>query len=181
MQVNITTRHFSNRRQSKYIKEYSLKKMSRLEKYMIKGRDPSEVNLIISEEKLGYVAEIIVNTGHIQATASVETEDMHASIDKVFDSIVKQLRRQNDKQISSKRRSTKTTELLGNSGESEEIKHKGVEHHVLPAKPMSVEEAMLQLKVADDNFFVFRNSETLEMNVLFKNGNAKKVNLVTPS
>lgn len=180
MKVNITTRHLNNRRQSKYIREYSLKKIQRLEKYMVHEREPSEVNLIVTQEKVRFVAEINVNTGHLKVTASVETEEIQSSIDKVFDSIIKQLRRMTDKQVSTKRRNSSKSNDLKSTKNTDEVKIKGIEHQVLPAKPMSVQEAMLQLKVVDDNFLIFRNSETLDMNVLYKNGSSKSVNLVTP-
>ena len=45
---------------------------------------------------------------------------------------------------------------------------------------MSLDEAILQLKVSDENYVVFRNSETLEMNVIYNDKNSKAVNLITP-
>ncbi|NIP31022.1 MAG: hypothetical protein GTO02_14715 [Candidatus Dadabacteria bacterium] len=180
MKVNITTRHFNNRRESKYIREYSLKKIRRLDKYMDPEREPTEVNLIISKEKLRYVAEINLNTGHLKATASVETDEIHSVIDKVFDSIIKQLRRRTDKQVSTKRRKSSKPIVTPEISNENIIDQNGLNHKILQSKPMSLDEAILQLKVLDDQFLIFRNSETLEMNVLYKNGNSKIINLVTP-
>lgn len=178
MKVSITTRHFDDSREANHMKGYAQKKTHRLERYM-ENREPSEVRIILSSEKLRNIAEVIVNSGNLQATASIELEDMHASIDKAFDAVIKQLRRRTDKQAKTKRRaganskdSTKSRNSTGNNNNLVEKK--------LPAKPMSLDEAILQLSVADENYVVFRNSETLEMNVVYKEKSSKVVNLITP-
>lgn len=177
MKVNVTTRHIENKRQANYMREYALKKVSRLERYM-ESKDPSDVKIILSSEKLRNNAEIIVSSGNLKATAAVELEDMHAAIDKVFDAIVKQLRRRTDKKSTTRRRAgsknTNPTQNSKNKNENKIIEEK------LPAKPMSLDEAILQLKVSDENYVVFRNSETLEMNVIYNDKNSKAVNLITP-
>ena len=45
---------------------------------------------------------------------------------------------------------------------------------------MSVAEALLQLDASEESFVAFRNSETLEMNVVYKKTDSKKVELLTP-
>lgn len=177
MKVNVTTRHIDNRRFANHVKEYALKKTSRLERYM-EAKDPSDVKIILSSEKLRNNAEIIVNSGNLNANASVELEDMHAAIDKVFDAIVKQLRRRTDKKATTRRRAGSKTQ--GPTKETEKNNNKNVIRKKLPAKPMSLDEAVLQLSVSDENYVVFRNSETLEMNVVYNEKGSKAVNLITP-
>ena len=45
---------------------------------------------------------------------------------------------------------------------------------------MSVAEALLQLDASEEDFVAFRNSETLEINVVYKKADSKKVGLLTP-
>ena len=49
----------------------------------------------------------------------------------------------------------------------------------LPSKPMSVQEALLQLKVSDIEFLAFTNSETGKTNVLYK-GKGGNIGLIAP-
>ena len=49
----------------------------------------------------------------------------------------------------------------------------------LPLKPMSLEEARLQLEISNDKFIIFRNIENEEMNVLYQNSNSD-LKLVRP-
>lgn len=178
MKVNITTRHFDDRREARHMKGYAEKKTQRLERYM-EDREPSEVKIILSSEKLRNNAEIIVKSGNMNATASIELEDMHASIDKAFDAVIKQLRRSTDKQAKSKRRAAANSKDSSKNSKNRENSNNLVERK-LPAKPMSLDEALLQLNVADENYVIFRNSDTLEMNVVYREKSSKVVNLITP-
>ncbi len=177
MKVNVTTRHIDNRREANYMREYALKKTHRLERYM-ESREPSDVKIVLSSEKLRNNAEIIVNSGDLKATAAVELEDMHAAIDKVFDAIVKQLRRRTDKKATTRRRAG--AKASNPSKNLQKNSNNNVVEKRLPAKPMNLDEAILQLSVSNDNYVVFRNSDTLEMNVICSDKNSKTVNLIIP-
>lgn len=177
MKVNIVTRNIPSGRKSRQVKRYALKKMPRLERYIDPNRDPSEARLVLSAEKLRNNAEIIISSGPMKAAASVETDDMHAAIDKLFDTIIKQLRRRTDKQMTLRRRSpSRPSPLPAARVERSPI----VDRKELGAKPMSLAEALLQLDASRTDFFAFRNSETLEMNVVYRKPDSKKVGLITP-
>jgi hypothetical protein len=108
---------------------------------------------------------------------------MYSSIDDAVDTIVKQLKKQTEKNSKEKRRtSAKTKEEIIETGlpltpESSEIED--IQVHKLPSKPMSIEEASLQLKVSDANFVAFRNSENGLMNVLYLSRRCQKI-LIEP-
>ena len=104
MRVTVTTRHIDDKQTNKMLKDYALKKVNRLERYINEEKDPSEVKVILSSEKFRNIAEIFVNDGKVKVNASVEMDDMNAAIDGVLDIIIKQLRRKNDKKIRTKRR-----------------------------------------------------------------------------
>ncbi len=173
MKVTVTTRHISNKRKSEELKAYALEKSKRIERYLRSGRDPSELRIILSTEKYRNRAEIIINSIYLKAASSVETEDMHRSIDQAVDAIIKQLRKQIDKKITSKRRSAPRPEgKMPNTQSYDDFPpttYEDIRIHKLPPKPMSVEEASLQLKVSDANFVAFKNSENGAMNVVYIN------------
>ena len=177
IKIDITTRHLNNRAKSKEIREYALRKIPRIEKYMYVEHEPSEIRLILESEKVNKKAEVIVNDGRYKNTASVVDEDHFAAIDKVIDTVIKQLRRNHDKISSSKRRIQKGTKVISNNRSRSKTKKINVEK--LPLKPMSLEEARLQLEISSDKFIIFRNIENEEMNVLYQNSNSD-LKLVRP-
>ena len=178
MKVNITTRHLNDRYKSKKVREYAEKKIPRIEKYMHSDHEPTEIKLIFEAEKRNNIAEILVNDGNFQTTASVIDEDHFAAIDKVVDRVIKQLRRNWDKISSSKRKHLKSGNHKINSVKSETPQEK-ISEEKLPLKPMSLDEAKLQLKISPYKFIAFRNSADGEFNVLYRNNNSD-LKLITP-
>ena len=178
MKVNITTRHLNDRNKSRKVREYAEKKIPRIEKYMHSDHEPTEIKLIFEAEKRNNIAEILVNDGNFKTTASVIDEDQFAAIDKVVDRVIKQLRRNWDKISSSKRKHIKSGSLKVNSIGSGKNREKLTEEK-LPLKPMSLEEAKLQLKISPNKFIAFRNSKNGEFNVLYRNNNSD-LKLIVP-
>lgn len=178
MKVHITTRHLNDRNRSRKVREYAQKKIPRIERYMHTKHDPTEIKLIFEAEKRNNIAEIIINDGDFQTTASVVDKDHFAAIDKVVDRIIKQLKRNWEKRSSSKRKHLKTNSLKTASIKSKN-KSENISDEKLPLKPMSVEEANLQLKISTLKFIAFRNSDNGEMNVLYRNKNFE-LKLIVP-
>lgn len=183
MKVTITTRHLKNPKESEKIKSYALKKTNRIERYVKSEKDPSELRVILSSEKFRDTAEISISCGNIKATSSVETNDMYAAIDNAVDTIIKQLKKQTEKKTKEKRRTgARTKEDIMESILVPEIEDEYLTEltiHKLPPKPMSIEEASLQLKVSDANFVAFRNSENGLMNVIYISRRGHKI-LIEP-
>jgi putative sigma-54 modulation protein len=182
MQLTVTTRHIDQNK-AEDLKNYISKKIKKLERYTRSRKNPWEVRAVLIIEKFRNTAEILVNSGgSLKSTSSVEAEDMYVAIDGAIDSTIKQLKRQTEKRIKTKRgtgaRSTPQIEpqtlTLGGEEEAEDIK---VER--APSKPMSVEEAVLQLKLSDMDFLMFRNSETGEVNVVYKK-KRNSIGLIAP-
>ena len=182
MKVTVTTRHIKDAKTSEKIKAYALKKTKRIERYVNSEKDSAELRFVLSTEKFRDKAEIILSAGHIGATSSVESNDMYAAIDDVVDTIVKQLKKQTEKQIKEKRRiGAKSKEVLLDASAVVDMENElaDLKIHKLPPKPMSIEEAALQLKVSDANFVAFRNSENGLMNVIYISRRGQKI-LIEP-
>ena len=183
MKVIVTTRHIKDAKNSEKIKSYAQKKTKRIERYVNSDKDPSELRFILSSEKFRDRAEISLSSGDIKATSSVETNDMYSAIDNAVDTIVKQLKKQTEKKIKEKRRTgAKSKEEIIETSiplTSESNETQGIRVHKLPPKPMSLQEASLQLRVSDANFVAFRNSEDGVMNVLYISRRGQKI-LIEP-
>ncbi len=180
MKIDIITKNISDRRKSEHLKRYAMKKIPKINRYIDPDRNPSEAKIVLSAEKLRNNAEITISSGPIKAAASVETDEMHSAIDKLFDTITKQLRRRTDKQLTLRRRNISKTPSAARVQRAETENNLRLDHQHLSPKPMSVAEALLQLDASEEDFVAFRNSETLEMNVVYKKTDSKKVGLLTP-
>lgn len=184
MQITVTVRNIDNKDKAESLREYVNKKAKkRISRYIRSEKNPSEVKAVLSTEKFRNTAEILVNSGTFKVTSSVEREDMYTAIDIAMDSIIKQLKKQTDKKIKTKRRGIgkPKEELVETKPESitSTNKPKGLNVEQISPKPMSVEEAVLQLMVSDKDFLAFHDSETGRVNVVYKRKGGK-AGLIVP-
>ncbi len=165
MRVRVTTRHLNSSRDPEKLKSYAVKKSKRIEKYLKSGAEACDVNFVLSSEKFRDTAEISINSRNLKAASSFETTDMYTAIDSAVDVIIKQLKKETDKKKTSKRRTAAMNkEAAPESGIGELA---NIKVRRLPKKPMTIEEASLQIRVSGANFVTFRNSASNEMNVLY--------------
>jgi len=180
MKITTTIRHIDDERKSESLRQYIEKKINRINRYINPDKDPSELRFVLSEEKFRSSVELILTSGNFKATSSVNSDAMHKAIDRSIDAIIKQLKRQNDKKIKTKRRDSVKTNpppILEQAIENREAGN--IQIRKLPKKPMSVEEALLQLKVSEFGFVAFTNSETGAINILHKTRGGT-IELITP-
>ncbi|HEY7535053.1 MAG TPA: ribosome-associated translation inhibitor RaiA [Thermodesulfobacteriota bacterium] len=174
MQVTVTTRHIEQSK-AEHLRTYILKKIKRVERYIKTGRNPSEVKVVLAVEKFRNIAEIFLNSGTLKTTSNVEDDSMHSAIDKAVDSIIKQLKRLTEKKIRTQRRAGtrskgKIISPRSQSSSTKEDDFDNVTIEKTQSKPMSVEEAVLQLRISGMDFLMFLNSESGKINVLYKKG-----------
>jgi len=180
MKITVTIRHIHNQKKSENLRQYILKKIKRINRYINPDKEPSDVKFVLSVEKFRNSVELILSSGNFKATSSEKSDDMHIAIDRAIESVIKQLKKQNDKKIKTKRR--ESIKLKPASTSNQATKNKGadpIQIRRLPKKPMSVEEALLQLNLSDLGFVAFTNSETGAVNILYKSKGGIR-ELITP-
>ena len=185
MHLTVTTRHVDPSKVEN-LKNYVSNKIKRLGRYIRSTKTPSEIKVILSEEKFRNTAEVIINTGSLKTTSTECADDMYTAVDRAIDGIIKQVKKHTQKTIKLKRRTAvrgkEAFPLRPNPG-AEATEEKMILSRVrtekASAKPMSVEEAVLQLGVSDRDFLVFRNSATGEINVVYE-GKDGQIGLVEP-
>ena len=163
MQIIITGK---NVELSQALKDYVEKKVSRLQKYL---EEPITVNVVLSSEKFRRMVDLTISSKEGVFHGSEESHDMYTSIDKVVDTMEVTLRRKKEKIKESRVRGSKSIAEVGFSTEASSTEEKSIIEEKIDSKPMSVEEAVLQLE-ADNNrsFLVFINAETGKVNVIYK-------------
>jgi len=168
MQITVTGRHFEI---TDALRQHIETKIQKMERFL---DGITDVHLVLSVEKHRHSAEITLLQANGNTLRSLEeTHDMYESVDTVIEKIEKQARKLNRKRETSRkgRKSTKDLEvLLDDEGEGHEsgVTPKVIRTQKFAIKPMPVDEAAMQLGMAPDGFLVFMNSETDQINVMYK-------------
>jgi putative sigma-54 modulation protein len=144
------------------------KKISKLEKYF----DPNiEAHATLSVEKNRQTIEVTIPFNGIVLRGEEVNEDMYASIDLVMDKIERQIRKQKTKLSRRKHTDSLRFQSIPEYREDVEVDEKEskiVKTKRFSFKPMSTEEAVLQMELVGHNFFVYENADTEEVNVVYK-------------
>ena len=153
---------------SDYLRQLVEKKANKLNRYF---NDETDVFVTLSIEKSRHIAEITVPFDGVVLRTQESSGDMYASIDAALKKLERMIR---------KHRTKLEKRLHENAFESaeplfgEDVDDFGeteariVRVKKFPMKPMSVEEAQMQIELVGHSFFVFMNSATNEVNVLYK-------------
>lgn len=169
MQIEISGIHISI---TEEIDKHIKKKLNKINKYF---RRIISVRVILKAEKESYFTEINVIADGITIHGNAVNPDLYISIEMAVNKINRQARKYKDKVKSHRLRNTSEKVPLSNSlsATPDDTEHKIVHMSREIAKPMTVDEAIMQLKIKANKFFVFLNSDTNQVNVLYKkeNGN----------
>ena len=142
------------------------KKLSKLEKYF---NPEVEVHATLSTQKTRQIVEVTIPFNGAFLRAQEENEDMYVSIDLIIDKLEGQIRKQKTKIERSKyAKGIKYQELPSLSFKEEEEEAQIVKTKKFAMKPMSDEEAVLQMELVGHNFFVYQNADSGEVNVVYK-------------
>jgi putative sigma-54 modulation protein len=153
------------------LKEKAMKKVGKLEKFFNVN---TEAHITMSVQKNRQIVEVTIPFKGGLLRAQEENGDMYASIDKVVDSLEGQIRR-NKTKIEKKYHESglKFGSFDFEEHEDEVNDFMVVRSKKFSIKPMTVEEAILQMNMLGHAFFMFSNSDTMESNVVYrrKDGN----------
>lgn len=170
MHVSVTFRHLDP---TDALKEFATEKVSRLEKYL---HSTCDAHIVLSVEKYMHQADITIKAHGVMMRGKEKSEDMYSSIDRAVDKIERQVKRYRNKLTSHKPRegvaAKVTLNYLAASAEPEEkaneVHPQIIESKELDARPMTVEEAVMQMDLLDNDFLVFVNAKSGGMNVLYR-------------
>ena len=152
------------------LKDALKKKFEKFDRYFDKE---TEVYATFSKEKNTQMLEVTIPMGKTILRAEERTDDMAGSIEAVVDKLEGQLRKHKTKL--QKRYANEPLKFNFDALESDEDDEanlpKVVRTKKFAVKPMSVEEATMQMELLGHSFFVFTNAETDQINVVYKRKN----------
>ena len=153
------------------VRGFAAGKLAKLKKFL---QEPAEIRVTLEVEKHRQIAEVHVTHrgGVLQATE--ETLDMFDAITQVVEKVEKQARRSRRKVVGKRRHPDRAN---GNSWPLEVVERESlgsgaaprvIKSSLLHIKPMTIDEAALQLESSKNDFFVFRDATTDRVSVLYK-------------
>lgn len=140
-------------------------KIAKLERYF---NDSTEVHVTLSTEKNRQKIEITIPMKGSIIRAEEVSSDMYVSIDLVEEVIERQLRKYKNKLIDKAQNAAHLNQEFIDEDMEDEEEINIIRSKKFAMKPMDPEEACVQMELLGHNFFVFRNSETEEVNVVYK-------------
>jgi putative sigma-54 modulation protein len=164
MQTSVT---FKNLDPSDTLRAYVSDKLDRLDKYLY---NPAEANVVLAVEKFRHIAEIKIVGDRMSINGKEETNDMYSAIDMVLDKMEKQIKKTKEKTRERRPGSPLKTQgsMAEDTASAEDETVRDIYIKSIDYKPMDIDEAIMQMKLVKDNFLVFTNARTDDINVLYR-------------
>lgn len=147
------------------IRAYCEKRLGRLKALV---DDILDVNVVLAVQKNRNKAEINVRAKGGGLVVAEETLDMMDSLNGAFDTLEKRIRKERAKWRERKRRGARDRRSLPPAVEPPEPERRVVRSPYFSLKPMSLEEAIVQLDIKNKDVFLFRRAGTEGWAVVFR-------------
>ena len=182
MQLSVTFRHMDS---TDALRDYAREKVERIRKYF---PDPIKAHVVlVCDRGYNHTADVMITLHNGLVIKGVETtEDMYSSIDLVMAKIERQVRRYKEKIRSHKGAEglhgqreiihSVITEVeadghgLAAGGNGTLVEPKIMKKSKFFAKPLTPNEAVMQMNLLGNDFLVFTNATSHEVNVVYRRG-----------
>jgi putative sigma-54 modulation protein len=145
------------------------KKLTKLDRFF---NPELEANATLSVQKNRHIIEVTIPFNGVVLRGEEANEDMYASIDLVVDKLEKQIRKQRTKLERRIHGDSVRFQYIPQTGddtaEDDDDEPKIVKTKKFAIKPMSTDEAVLQMELLGHSFFVYENADSDEVNVVYK-------------
>ena len=177
MNVTVTGRHME---MTDALKAYIQTGLEKVESHFDNAFD---ADVVLDVEKHRHIAEVNLLANGVRIHSKEASSDMYASVDAALTKLEKQIRKYKDRINRHQPRTSRESRdyhhaIISTDGEDNNsmadtdvavaVEHRVVQREKLSMKPMSVDEATMQLELVEDQtFLVFSNADTSEVNVLY--------------
>lgn len=163
------------------LKAFTEKKLGKLERFL---EDVQDAHVILTLEKHRHLSEVVVKSRTATLTAKAEAADFRDSIGLCADRLLAQAKKHRERLAKERKREGMRSSPRGaGAGEGASFVPNPpadgadgpavVRLGSMPAKPMSLEEALLQVRASRDPVLIFRNAESQQVAVLFRRADGR--------
>ena len=149
------------------IEEKVSEKLSKLDKYFIVSENV-EAKVLVRTYPYGQKIEVTIPTEYVLLRAEVVDQDLYNAIDLVIDKLEGQIRKFNTRL----NRKSKDNKLAFNLASIEPLEDEEedvlVKTKTITPKPMDMEEAIMQMELIGHSFFVYRDTETDAISIVYR-------------
>ena len=180
MKVDFVARNFELDDQ---MKAHVRERLAKVAKFVV-GAEEARVALDL--EKFRYRCDLLLVHRGGEVRAAEENHDLRQAIDVAAEALEKQARRSRKKAVDRRRRAGPAGEahwpvdVVARGSLGAEEGPRVVRTERLPIKPMTLEEAALQLDVAEHGFVVFRDAASDKVSVLYRQKDGDDLGLIAP-
>lgn len=146
------------------IKDYITEKLGRLDKYF--KNDKLNVNVLIKVKGFNQTIEVTIPTPNFTIRNEESAEDLYAAIDLVTDKIERQIRKNKTKLQSKKIKERDIT--IDYVEDIDDEDNKVVKRKTIEVKPMSEEEAIIQMELLGHSFYLFKDATSSKPTLVYK-------------
>ncbi len=145
------------------LKSYAEEKLGKFDRYL---SHITEATVTLTVEKYRHKAEVLIKANGMMIQAEGVTGEIYSSIDQVVEKLEKQVKKYKEKLCSHRKGEGKTAVAAPSMPEPEQARI--IKKKRFDMKPMSPDEAAMQMELLDKDFFVFSNHSTGEINVIYR-------------
>lgn len=149
------------------IEEKVSEKLSKLDKYFIVSENV-EAKVLVRTYPYGQKIEVTIPTEYVLLRAEVVDQDLYNAIDLVIDKLEGQIRKYKTRL----NRKSKDNKLAFNLASIEPLEEEEedvlVKTKTITPKPMDMEEAIMQMELIGHSFFVYRDTETYAISIVYR-------------
>jgi len=148
------------------IRNYIEEKLGKLDKYF---ENPDEItaSVLVRESGINDKVEVTIPIKTTILRAEVSTKDLYEAIDLVVEKLERQIRK-NKTRMNKINKESIVAFIDFEITDEEKKEETVVKRKTVEMKPMSEEEAILQMNLIGHDFFIFKNSATDEVSVLYR-------------
>lgn len=150
------------------IDDYIIAKIGKLDKYL---EDPENTTatVVVKVHGAKQKVEVTININKVIFRAEEEHKDLYATIDLVSEKLERQIKKNKTKKNKSKQAGVMKKFMVNLGLNKEEIKKPEItKRREIEMKPMNEEEAILQLKLSNQDFFVYKDEFTNKICIIYK-------------
>jgi putative sigma-54 modulation protein len=146
------------------LKNYAEEKIKKFERY---SSDITEATVTLSIEKYRHKAEVLLKANGMLIQAESVTGEIYSAIDEVSEKLDRQVKKYKEKLVSHRKSSGKAPETPDEPSPLHEVA-RIIKNKRFELKPMSSDEAAMQMELLDKSFFVFVNDISGDINVIYR-------------